>query len=127
MNNLQRYLGRARADNAVLGGEAAAKPPPRRLHDGIAVIYGLALHVAEIPKMGIEGVEVEKPARTSAREFRSRDDDVDERSDNLHVTEQMSPRQDVASMAWKSRYFRRRRRDIFIGWSPARGYGDDGR
>ena len=64
-----------------------------------AVIYGLALHVAEIPKMGIEGVEVEKPARTSAREFRSRDDDVDERSDNLHVTEQMSPRQDVASMA----------------------------
>ena len=64
MNNLQRYLGRARADNAVLGGEAAAKPPTRRIHNGIAVIYGLALHIIKIPKMGIEAVEVEKPVWT---------------------------------------------------------------
>ena len=65
MNNLQIYLGHARTNNAVLGGEAAAKPPPRRLHDGIAVIYGLALHIIKIPKMGIEAVEVEEPVWTS--------------------------------------------------------------
>ena len=65
MNNLQIYLGRARTNNAVLGGEAAPKPAPRRLHDGIAVIYGLALHIIKIPKMGIEAVEVEEPVWTS--------------------------------------------------------------
>ena len=62
--------------------------------------------------------------RTWARAFWSRDDDVDEISNDLHVIEQMAARR-VDGV--EPRYIRRRRRDIFIGWSPARGYGDDGR
>ena len=65
MNNLLIYLGRARTNNAVLGGEAAAKPPPRRIHNVAAIIGRLALHIIKIPKMGIEAVEVEEPVWTS--------------------------------------------------------------
>ena len=65
MNNLQIYLDRARANNAVLGGEAAAKPRPRRIHNVAAIIGRLPLHIIKIPEMGIEAVEVEEPVWTS--------------------------------------------------------------
>ena len=65
MNNLQIYLGRARTNNAVLGGEAAAKPRPRRIHNVAAIIGRLPLHIIKIPKMGIEAVKVEEPVWTS--------------------------------------------------------------